>query len=143
MINMWTIFAKLVTASFALLFLLGARCRMEFATRSVVSTPCFVRSTGVCASYEVYVLRTVLRTKHGCMCFVRSTHSSHVSTLQTPAENPTPFCEALCVPFLSIMPAAAITGRPQGYIRQFGLCRVKFREMALDGKIPGITKASW
>ena len=29
------------------------------------------------------------------------------------------------------------------HIRQFGLCRVKFREMALDGKIPGITKASW
>ena len=36
-----------------------------------------------------------------------------------------------------------LTGRPKGYIRQFGLCRVKFREMALDGKIPGITKASW
>ena len=36
-----------------------------------------------------------------------------------------------------------LTGRPKGYIRQFGVCRVKFREMALDGKIPGITKASW
>lgn len=36
-----------------------------------------------------------------------------------------------------------LTGRPKGYMRQFGLCRVKFREMALDGKIPGITKASW
>lgn len=36
-----------------------------------------------------------------------------------------------------------LTGRPKGYIRQFGLCRVKFRDMALDGKIPGITKASW
>ena len=36
-----------------------------------------------------------------------------------------------------------LTGRPKGYIRQFGLCRVKFREMALDGKIPGVTKASW
>ncbi len=36
-----------------------------------------------------------------------------------------------------------LTGRPKGYIRKFGLCRVKFREMALDGKIPGITKASW
>ncbi len=36
-----------------------------------------------------------------------------------------------------------LTGRPRGYIRKFGLCRVIFRQMALDGKIPGITKASW
>lgn len=36
-----------------------------------------------------------------------------------------------------------LTGRPKGYMRQFGICRVQFREMALDGKIPGITKASW
>ena len=36
-----------------------------------------------------------------------------------------------------------LTGRPKGYIRRFGLCRVKFREMALAGKIPGVTKASW
>ena len=36
-----------------------------------------------------------------------------------------------------------LTGRPKGYMRKFGLCRVKFREMALDGKIPGIRKASW
>ncbi len=36
-----------------------------------------------------------------------------------------------------------LTGRPKGYIRQFGLCRVAFRKMALEGKIPGVTKASW
>lgn len=36
-----------------------------------------------------------------------------------------------------------VSGRPKGYIRRFGLCRVKFREMALDGKLPGVTKASW
>ena len=36
-----------------------------------------------------------------------------------------------------------LTGRPKGYIRQFGLCRVIFRKMALDGKIPGVTKSSW
>lgn len=36
-----------------------------------------------------------------------------------------------------------LTGRPKGYMRRFGLCRVKFREMALFGKIPGVTKASW
>lgn len=36
-----------------------------------------------------------------------------------------------------------ITGRPKGYMRKFGVCRVVFREMASDGKIPGVTKASW
>ena len=36
-----------------------------------------------------------------------------------------------------------LSGRPRGYIRQFGLCRNQFREMALFGKIPGVTKASW
>ncbi|OJW83208.1 MAG: 30S ribosomal protein S14 [Bacteroidetes bacterium 46-16] len=36
-----------------------------------------------------------------------------------------------------------LTGRPRGYMRQFGICRVVFREMALDGKIPGVRKASW
>lgn len=36
-----------------------------------------------------------------------------------------------------------ITGRPKGYMRKFGICRVVFREMASDGKIPGVTKASW
>ena len=36
-----------------------------------------------------------------------------------------------------------LTGRPRGYIRRFGLSRVAFRDMALAGKIPGVTKASW
>ena len=36
-----------------------------------------------------------------------------------------------------------ITGRPRAYIRIFGLSRLKFREMANEGKIPGVTKASW
>jgi small subunit ribosomal protein S14 len=36
-----------------------------------------------------------------------------------------------------------ITGRPRGYMRQFGISRVLFREMALEGKIPGVKKASW
>lgn len=36
-----------------------------------------------------------------------------------------------------------LTGRPRGYIRYFGLSRVMFRDMALDGKIPGVKKASW
>ncbi|MBP6794672.1 MAG: 30S ribosomal protein S14 [Saprospiraceae bacterium] len=36
-----------------------------------------------------------------------------------------------------------LTGRPKGYIRKFGVSRVTFREMALNGKIPGVTKSSW
>jgi small subunit ribosomal protein S14 len=36
-----------------------------------------------------------------------------------------------------------LSGRPRGYMRQFGVSRNFFRLMALDGKIPGITKASW
>lgn len=34
-------------------------------------------------------------------------------------------------------------GRPRAYIRKFQLCRLCFREMALNGEIPGVTKASW
>lgn len=34
-------------------------------------------------------------------------------------------------------------GRPRGYLRKFGLSRVQFREMALRGELPGITKSSW
>ena len=36
-----------------------------------------------------------------------------------------------------------LTGRPKGYMRKFGISHVTFREMASDGKIPGVTKASW
>ncbi len=36
-----------------------------------------------------------------------------------------------------------LTGRPKGYIREYGISRNTFREMALNGFIPGITKASW
>ena len=36
-----------------------------------------------------------------------------------------------------------LNGRPKGYIRQFGVSRVTFREMANKGLIPGVTKASW
>ncbi len=34
-------------------------------------------------------------------------------------------------------------GRPRGYIRDFGLCRLCFRKLASNGEIPGVTKASW
>jgi small subunit ribosomal protein S14 len=36
-----------------------------------------------------------------------------------------------------------LTGRPKGYMRYFGLSRVIFRDMALNGQIPGVKKASW
>lgn len=37
----------------------------------------------------------------------------------------------------------ALTGRPRGYFRKFGLCRNKLREVAFRGEVPGMTKASW
>jgi small subunit ribosomal protein S14 len=36
-----------------------------------------------------------------------------------------------------------LTGRPKGYMRQFGVSRIQFREMASQGLIPGVRKASW
>lgn len=36
-----------------------------------------------------------------------------------------------------------ITGRSRGYLRKFQMSRIKFRELALEGKIPGVVKASW
>lgn len=37
----------------------------------------------------------------------------------------------------------SMTGRPKGYLRQFGISRIQFREMASKGLIPGVKKASW
>ena len=37
----------------------------------------------------------------------------------------------------------ALTGRPRGYMRKFGVSRIVFRETALSGRIPGVRKASW
>jgi len=37
----------------------------------------------------------------------------------------------------------AITGRSKGYLRKFGLSRIKFRELAREGKVPGVRKSSW
>ena len=37
----------------------------------------------------------------------------------------------------------ALTGRPRGVFRKFGLCRHKIRELAFNGEIPGVVKASW
>lgn len=37
----------------------------------------------------------------------------------------------------------SVTGKPRGFIREFGLCRNQFRQLASEGKIPGVTKSSW
>ncbi len=37
----------------------------------------------------------------------------------------------------------SLCGRPRGYLRDFGLCRLCFRREAQDGNLPGVTKASW
>jgi small subunit ribosomal protein S14 len=37
----------------------------------------------------------------------------------------------------------ALTGRGRGFVRMFGVSRIKFRDLATEGKIPGITKSSW
>ena len=37
----------------------------------------------------------------------------------------------------------AVCGRPRGYMRRFALCRICFRERALEGQLPGVTKSSW
>mgnify|MGYP001121165222 CR=1 FL=1 len=36
-----------------------------------------------------------------------------------------------------------LCGRPRGYMRKFGMCRICFRELALKGELPGVKKASW
>ena len=37
----------------------------------------------------------------------------------------------------------SVTGRPRAYLRKFGVSRLTFRELATEGKIPGVTKSSW
>lgn len=36
-----------------------------------------------------------------------------------------------------------LCGRPRAYMRKFGMCRICFRELALEGELPGVRKASW
>lgn len=36
-----------------------------------------------------------------------------------------------------------VCGRPRGYLRKFGMCRICFRKLASEGQIPGVTKSSW
>jgi small subunit ribosomal protein S14 len=36
-----------------------------------------------------------------------------------------------------------LCGRPRAYMRDFGLCRICFRQLALEGKLPGVKKSSW
>ncbi len=45
--------------------------------------------------------------------------------------------------YVRVVHRCQLTGRPRGNYRRFGLSRIAFRELALQGKIPGITKSSW
>ena len=47
------------------------------------------------------------------------------------------------VPGRAATTAASICGRPRGFMRRFALCRICFRERALLGELPGVTKSSW
>jgi small subunit ribosomal protein S14 len=44
---------------------------------------------------------------------------------------------------IQVLNRCKVCGRPRGYMRRFGLCRICFRQYALEGKIPGVVKASW
>lgn len=44
---------------------------------------------------------------------------------------------------VQVVTRCELTGRSKGNYRKFGLCRLKFRQLALEGKLPGVTKASW
>lgn len=37
----------------------------------------------------------------------------------------------------------ALCGRPRAFLRKFGICRICFRKLALEGRVPGVTKSSW
>lgn len=44
---------------------------------------------------------------------------------------------------IRIVNRCQLTGRPRGFYRKFGLCRIKLRERAMSGELPGVTKSSW
>ncbi|MBW7865711.1 MAG: 30S ribosomal protein S14 [Candidatus Hydrogenedens sp.] len=82
-------------------------------------------------------------------------HHARREALKALIKNPdTPFEERLeAVRTLAELPRNAspvryrnrckVNGRPRGYLRAYGMSRVSFRELALEGKIPGVTKSSW
>jgi small subunit ribosomal protein S14 len=45
--------------------------------------------------------------------------------------------------YIRVRNRCSITGRPRGFIGRYGVSRLTFRELALSGKIPGVTKSSW
>ena len=44
---------------------------------------------------------------------------------------------------VSVRNRCKMCGRPRGYMRRFGLCRICFRKEALEGRLPGVVKSSW
>nr|YP_010261008.1 ribosomal protein S14 [Trentepohlia sp. BN17]UIB38762.1 ribosomal protein S14 [Trentepohlia sp. BN17] len=57
------------------------------------------------------------------------------------------FCKLIKLPrnssYIRLHNRCKLTGRPRGYYRDFGLCRMKLRELFHQGLLPGVTKASW
>nr|UIB38837.1 ribosomal protein S14 [Trentepohlia sp. YN1242] len=57
------------------------------------------------------------------------------------------FCKLMKLPknssYIRLHNRCTLTGRPRGYYRDFGLCRIKLRDLFHQGLLPGVTKASW
>ena len=51
--------------------------------------------------------------------------------------------EKMVAKYAKLRAELKVTGRPHGYMRKFGICRITFRELAYKGQIPGVKKASW
>ena len=70
-----------------------------------------------------------------------------IATTEDPSEAYEAACKLQAIPKnanpIRLHNRCKITGRPKGYIRQFGISRIQFREMASQGLIPGVKKASW
>jgi small subunit ribosomal protein S14 len=79
-------------------------------------------------------LRNELRTKSKNMKLSDEERDTARAALQKLPRNSSP---------TRVRNRCAITGRPRAFLRKFGLCRIKFRELALKGEIPGVTKSSW
>ncbi len=85
-------------------------------------------------SSKFYKFRTELREKAVNFSLSEEERSAARNKLQSLPRNTSPN---------RVTTRCEITGRPRGNYKKFGLSRIAFRQLALDGKLPGVTKASW
>lgn len=85
-------------------------------------------------STKFYKLRTELRDKAVNLSLSDEERAEARNKLQALPRNTSPN---------RVTTRCQITGRSRGNYKKFGLSRIAFRELALDGKLPGVTKASW